>query len=232
MTAVNLTLTATRAWLSADSAMLLAASEAPDTDHWSADPSIVAASAFADPPVTPRHADWYACKVAAFPESRMLVAGTGAVLPVRTAMVATSFSQGTGYDVLVANLPLGLRHLTRAAPTAAVGVVFLVGWSDEQGRCCAALLSSGNDWRPVSLQDGHCLSPMPHPDVEGYEDLWALHQAPAGQDVEKLHLAVAMNQTRAARAGWYRSAPAIGGDLTLGEVDRDGARSRVIGHLG
>ena len=232
MTILTFTVTPDRITISSDSAIADPVGT-PMEGGGSADPGELAL-AFADPehPVYPPPPTNYRRKIAVLPDRRRIVAGAGMVLPVVAAVGIIAMWGGGALEDELGELVAGLTKVAEIAPLgASSGMVVVGAWEPDRG-AVACMLASGNGWRPQPLGLGHAYSPMPHPKIAGHDELVARIFAPPGDDVEALHLALARHQAEAASQGLYKAGPAIGGDLWLAEVDRDGARQRVIGHLG
>lgn len=231
MTILNITVTADRVVISSDSAVAQPVG-VPLEGETSEDPAALAL-AFADPdhPVFPPAPTSYRRKIAVLPERRRIVAGAGMVLPVIVATGILALWGGGSIEDELGELFAGLTKLGEVAPAgASSGMVVVGAWEPDLGAVAYAL-ASGTGWRPLQLGIGHAAMPLPHSSISGYADLFRRFMAPPGDDVEQLHRDLADNQAAAARRGLYRAGPAIGGELWMGTVDRQGAHQRVIGRI-
>lgn len=231
MTILNLAITPDRITISSDSAVAQPLGT-PLEGAASEDPAALAL-AFADPdhPVYPPAPTAFRRKIAVFPERRRIVAGAGQVLPVIVATGIVAMWGGGSIEDELGELVAGLTKLGEVAPAgASSGMVIVGAWEPDLGAVAYAL-ASGTAWRPLQLGQGYAYSPVPHPSIEGYEDLAGRIMSPPGDDVADVLEALARNQAEAARRGLYRAGPAIGGPLWLAEVHAAGARQRVIGRI-
>lgn len=231
MTILILSVTADRVVISSDSAVAQPLG-VPLEGETSEDPAALAL-AFADPdrPVYPPAPTSYRRKIAVLGDRRRIVAGAGKVLPVVAAAGILAMSGGCRLEDELGKLVADLTKLSEVTPAgASAGLVVVATWEEGVGAVAYAL-ASGNAWRPLRLGIGHAASPMPHPSIDGYPDLFDRFMAPPGDDVEQLHRDLALAQSEAARRGLYKAGPTIGGDLWMATVDRDGARQSVIGHV-
>ena len=229
MTAVNLTVTPGRIWVSADSAV--AAATLADAERMQGicrstnDPAV---TEFADEPVEPRRADCFGRKIGMSSGKRLIVSGSGLSGPLRRLDLLAASPAIAGLDELHARAQSALQEFSREQPNAAVGIAFIAGWSKLAGRCRAFALCSDQAWTPQELPTGHLFLPRPHPSLQGYRKLYERYERPVGQDVAELHLSAGRLQAEGAARGLYAARPCIAGELLLAQVDETGVRERVL----
>lgn len=231
MTLMNLTITADRIAISSDTAIADPVG-APLEGAASTDP-LELPKDFAEPsrPVFPPAIAMHRRKIAILPERRRIVAASGmALLTVFAAGFLALWGEGS-IEQEVGELAAELSKLREILPSGAASGMVIVGAYEDDLGAAAFMLGSGEGWHPRRLRSGTASVPTPCPTLKGYGELYKRCAGPPGGDVESLHLALAQNQAEAARRGLYRTGPAIGGDLWLAEVDRDGARQGVIGRV-
>jgi hypothetical protein len=223
LTAVVCTVTAPRAWLSADTyvtAMPAGRAMAPAQIGGSA---AVIEPAGGVPPMAELLGN--TCKITIDPARCLAVAGTGFLAPLRQIVGIVAASRWAAFDDVVAGLPPVLRRVRSACPDEANFTLLAVGWSPARSRTLGAAFASGeDDLAPHFLEEGHSFSPPVSPAANGYAEL-AARWLPAvhGEGVPAFHHALARAQAEAWRSGVYGAAACgIGGVLWTAAVSERG----------
>lgn len=238
MTGIVTTVTASRAWLSADTFLtalpaVINSPGAPRTTFGNspADIDLPDTPTPVEPPVCAGHAE----KVTVNPTLRVVTAGAGMLAPIDEWRSAVRFAAWRDFDDLADRAPDTLRTIARNHPAAIVlGLnIVLLGWSPRHRRCTGASFMSARDFDPIDLSGGHGLFPPYWPKDETAPALAAMWpEAETGYDVESFHLGVGRAQARSSQRGCYsQGALGIGGMMSCGRVSANGAELIQLGRL-
>lgn len=229
MTAVNVTVTPTCAWVSADSAM---------TAHTSFDRMVTVAmdGGFHAPDTHRRRGEpppaicGYAGKISILPARRLIVTGAGALAPVLGVRRGLEAVDTGGLDQTADEMPDILRGVAAAMPGQPMRI-FVAGWSEREDRALAFMFLDADGFAPHRLDQGHTVGPLPPTSAmsRGTEILWALSANGGDLEVESFHRSLARDQATWSMA---HSISAVGGELWFARVDRDGVTMRNLGIIG
>ena len=221
MTAIVVTLTSDRAWLTADGAFA-----GCPLSIWAQGQFEEAARRYGHLSLPSFASRGAGRKLMAFSEARMALATTGTA--AAACCLGAEASMMTDIDALAAALPDIWRSIPAAGRNSGAAII-AVGWNERSGRAIGFSASAVEGMVARPMEDGSCWTPDPCEDVPGAADIRRLLDA---DDVEALHFAVVTAQAWGARRGRYGVAGiCIGGDITMASVDASGITLKRIGHI-